>query len=264
MTDVITSSGNLQIFIRRRCKGRARGEVSPGAGARRPAGVGAPAAGQSRFDAKTGTSETSRKNMIILLRVYWHKVTRARRTASADWWITPGTVGMSRRNFVPTWCPTTPLVFFWATLQVGGDHLCAMTETIVAYRLAGIEEVIPTCFERTAQKCIFSMRRKMRAPLKHSIKLIQSEISPSDEPGLQRRAKSASRSGNGQAEALLEPITAEEGKFCSGDPRTDVPARHSAPAGWPDCRPPKVAVHHKSQVVQNHMAWQCTGGVELR
>ncbi|GBP02192.1 hypothetical protein EVAR_70796_1, partial [Eumeta japonica] len=27
--------------------------------------------------------------VVILLRVYWRKVTRARRTASADWWITP-------------------------------------------------------------------------------------------------------------------------------------------------------------------------------
>ncbi|GBP19968.1 hypothetical protein EVAR_11358_1 [Eumeta japonica] len=32
--------------------------------------------------------------VVILLRVYWRKVTRARRTASADWWITPGTAGM--------------------------------------------------------------------------------------------------------------------------------------------------------------------------
>ncbi|GBP43602.1 hypothetical protein EVAR_32168_1 [Eumeta japonica] len=36
--------------------------------------------------------------VVILLRVYWRKVTRARRTASADWRITPGTAGMRPRD----------------------------------------------------------------------------------------------------------------------------------------------------------------------
>ncbi|GBP17685.1 hypothetical protein EVAR_8674_1 [Eumeta japonica] len=40
--------------------------------------------------------------VVILLRVYWRKVTRARRTASADWWITPGTAGMRPRDLFTT------------------------------------------------------------------------------------------------------------------------------------------------------------------
>ncbi|GBP44482.1 hypothetical protein EVAR_39491_1 [Eumeta japonica] len=40
--------------------------------------------------------------VVILLRVYWRKVTRARRTASADWWITPGTAGMRLRDLFTT------------------------------------------------------------------------------------------------------------------------------------------------------------------
>ncbi|GBP56423.1 Hemolymph lipopolysaccharide-binding protein [Eumeta japonica] len=40
--------------------------------------------------------------VVILLRVYWRKVTRARRTASADWWITPGTTGMRPRDLFTT------------------------------------------------------------------------------------------------------------------------------------------------------------------
>ncbi|GBP50582.1 hypothetical protein EVAR_29341_1 [Eumeta japonica] len=40
--------------------------------------------------------------VVILLCVYWRKVTRARRTASADWWITPGTAGMRPRDLFTT------------------------------------------------------------------------------------------------------------------------------------------------------------------
>ncbi|GBP34299.1 hypothetical protein EVAR_13438_1 [Eumeta japonica] len=40
--------------------------------------------------------------VVILLRVYWRKVTRARRTASADWCITPGTAGMRPRDLFTT------------------------------------------------------------------------------------------------------------------------------------------------------------------
>ncbi|GBP07711.1 hypothetical protein EVAR_2818_1 [Eumeta japonica] len=40
--------------------------------------------------------------VVILLRVYWRKVTRALRTASADWWITPGTAGMRPRELFTT------------------------------------------------------------------------------------------------------------------------------------------------------------------
>ncbi|GBP83199.1 hypothetical protein EVAR_66750_1 [Eumeta japonica] len=40
--------------------------------------------------------------VVILLRVYWRKVMRARRTASVDWWITPGTAGMRPRDLFTT------------------------------------------------------------------------------------------------------------------------------------------------------------------
>ncbi|GBP68508.1 hypothetical protein EVAR_42459_1 [Eumeta japonica] len=40
--------------------------------------------------------------VVILLRVYRRKVTRARRTASTDWWITPGTAGMRLRDLFTT------------------------------------------------------------------------------------------------------------------------------------------------------------------
>ncbi|GBP91790.1 hypothetical protein EVAR_65904_1 [Eumeta japonica] len=51
---------------------------------------------------KTKATDLEKKYVVILLRGNWRKVTRARRTASADWWITPGTASMRPRDLFTT------------------------------------------------------------------------------------------------------------------------------------------------------------------
>ncbi|GBP34750.1 hypothetical protein EVAR_25755_1 [Eumeta japonica] len=65
--------------------------------------------------------------VVILLRVYWREVTRARRTTSADWWITPGTAGMGPRDLFTTSRDYRESVGMTSAVYAGTPRAAAVT-----------------------------------------------------------------------------------------------------------------------------------------
>ncbi|GBP43302.1 hypothetical protein EVAR_31186_1 [Eumeta japonica] len=81
--------------------------------------------------------------VVILLRVYWRKVTRARRTASADWWITPGTAGMRPRDLFTTsrdYLESVGVIFH-EQIYVGRAPVCVNEKRVLPLQRAILRRV---------------------------------------------------------------------------------------------------------------------------